>query len=177
MIIAKRYLILILGILFLAVFLAVTASAQEPLPKYLAFGFGLSQQVPGTALGWAAFGIPVAEKTISYTDCDIFRADGDLEGDQVSFLGKRYLITIRTGLAFRLLDLTNRVSIWGLGDFGVVNNGSTVASSVAGGGFLSYELNDRIGFMAVLQADRSSMTGTDFKPRFGVTFNLDQIGQ
>lgn len=159
----------IIAVLFI-VLLALPCMAQDT-EKFGAFGLGIAQDTPASVIGWGALGIPIADKTLSYTDFDVSGYTGDGTG-KVTFLGKQISYTMRTGLAYELYRI-NRLSLWGLGDFGITALGDDVGSSVAGGGFLNYRFTDRWSAMVILQADRNSVTGlTDFKPRFGLNVKL-----
>lgn len=154
------------SILLFCLLFAFPAFAQDENAKYGAFGLGLSQEVDGSVLGWGALGIPLTERSVSFTSFDVFSADET--GSEFSILGYRLRYTVRTGAAYKLVSFGERVSIFGLGDIGIATDGEVVSGSYAGGGFLNIKLNDTWGFMAVLQADHNNIDGTDFKPRFGV---------
>jgi hypothetical protein len=155
-----------IALLLCVVLVAVPAFAQEQ-NKFGAAGVFFNQEVTGSVGGWAALAIPIAERTLSFTDYDVNAVTGD-GGGTVSFFGKQIQYTIRTGFANRIYGI-GRFSLWALGDAGITALDDNVVGSFAGGGFLHYKITDRWGGLAILQADHNSITGTDFKPRFGIS--------
>lgn len=148
------------------------AQAQEPEEKeyYGAFGLFVNQEVTGSVGGWGALGIPVAEKTISFTSFDVNSVKAGETGN-VSFLGYQMQYTMRTGVANEIFRI-KAVSLWVLGDVGFTAAADNVVGSYAGGGFVNIPFSKRWSAMVILQADKNSITGLDFKPRFGVNVKL-----
>lgn len=151
------------------ILLSAPAFAQTPTEKYGAFGLAYFNSGTPNIQGWAALGIPISEKTISYTDYDIAPIKS---GGQASVAGVRLQYAIRTGLAYRIYNVTNSWSLWGLGNIGLAADGRAITRSFQYGGFLDKSIGKGWGVMLILSGEDSGATGRDFAPRIGIRKKL-----
>lgn len=162
----RKYAVLIIGILFLSAFMA-TAQAQDK-PNYLFGGGGVNRDIAGPVFNFG-YAHSLDAKALLYTSVEFSQLEPGFDAEY-SILGKEIAIAPRTGLAYKLFDF-GKLTVHVLGQFGVVILSDTITADSAGGAFVHYKLNDTWGVAAVMLADRNSVTKTDFRPMFEVTFN------
>ncbi|NLT67271.1 MAG: hypothetical protein GXX84_11775 [Acidobacteria bacterium] len=162
------FMVLAVAICFLSAGSAVAQDAPEK-EKFGAFGLGYSEVAKPNLQGWAALGIPVSDRVMSYTAYDIAPVK---EGGQASLAGIRIQYNIRTGFACRVYDITRSWSLWGLGNAGMAADGNVVTGSFEYGGFLYKGLGKGWGAILILGAQKDAISGTVFAPRLGVAKRL-----
>jgi hypothetical protein len=174
----KRNWILILGILFVIICMPLIGRSQDFLvPDYVFGGVAVDKELDAPAafpfVGFA-YKINGSEKTLSFTSADFTPYNIELGEEGNTFLGQRFQITARTGFAQQLFKI-KAVSVYALGDVGILRTGGVTTSSVGWGGFVRTRINGWCGALVILQAERSPLLGTDLKPRFGIDFNINAL--
>lgn len=169
----------ILCFLLLVAIIAMPLVAQdEPDGKrFYAVGLTADTSQEQSLSGWAAIGIPITERIVSYTDTDVAVVKGATVRQLMNNEGLQY--SLRTGFAYRLLDLSSWLSVWGLGDAGISAGGPEgmddqipVSGSFAGGGFVRASFKNKINALIILQVDKNAATGRRFIPRIGLQFKF-----
>jgi len=134
-------------------------------PKIGAFGLAYDDLNKPNLAGWGALAIPVAPRTLSYTDYDVSPVS---TGGQFA-LGKiRLQYSIRTGAAFQLKTLKPGVTLYGLGGAGLSADSLTLVGSFSGGGFLDIAFGKGWGALIIVQEEKNAVTGAHFTPRIGI---------
>jgi hypothetical protein len=168
---------LVIPVITLAIFaMPLIGEAQSIAPDYVFGGVALDKEVDqnATAFPFAGFAYELpGERTLSFTSMDFSPVDIQ-EGINNTLLGSSFQITVRTGFAYDLIDI-KKLSLYSLADVGLVNAEGKTTSSVGWGGFVHYEVNKWLGAMVLLQAERSPYFGTNLKPRFGLSFDLNAL--
>ena len=91
------------------------------------------------------------------------------EGTQFTVAGLKLRYTIRTGLAYRIAQVTNTWSLWGLAAPGFSADGEKLLSNFEFGGFIHKDVGKGWGCLVALTAEKASNSATDFAPRLGIT--------
>lgn len=167
-------------VLLISMFIATAAYAQQPGEPgtFGAAGLAYLATADPNMQGWMAFGVPVSsdDKWISYTNWDIAPVPLDQTmGFTVAGKGLRY--SIRSGVAYQVLRLTNSWTVYGLVAPGVAitpgeNSGIIVLGSFEYGGFIHKTVGRGLGMMLALTAEKSVGRPTDFAPRIGITWKF-----
>lgn len=158
-------------ILFLLAFLVLSLplwAQVQPQSRFAAGGLGYFSQAQPQFQGWAAFGLPLTPdgKTLSYTDSDWYVVK---TGGQVSVAGFQLRYSLRTGLAYRLLQTKDGAwSLYGFAAPGFVADGQSFMSAFQYGGFLHRTIKNGWGILVGLTNEHYGST-SDLAPRIGFT--------
>jgi hypothetical protein len=166
---AIRFILLSAVLLTALFFLSTSAQAQEQ-NNIGTIGLGYSSTADPGIVGFGAYGRKVADKTILFTDFDVYR-DGS-GSSNFSVAGLRLKYSIRTGLAYKLFRVTNSWSVYGLFNGGIAADGISVARSLQYGGFVDKSIGKNMGVMLILAAEDNPITQRDFAPRVGWRFKF-----
>lgn len=163
-----KLLMRMLILIALSLLVCLPALAQDqPVEKFGAFGIGYFAHNSPNIQGWAAMAIPLTTdgKAISYTGFDVAPVKED---SQFSVGGVGIQYKMRTGLAYKMIQIKPNVSLWGMAAPGFQADGNSFMANFQYGGFLHVAAGKGWGAIFLLTAEEAAGVN-DFSPRIGIT--------
>jgi hypothetical protein len=141
------------------------AMAQAESVRFGAAGIGYTATATPNIQGFAALGIPITEKIISYTAYEVYPVQS---GGNLMVAGYHLQYDIGTGAAYKLYQFTNSWSLWGLGKAGLTTSAESTKAMIEYGGFVDKGIGKGWGIMFIMSAKYDADNGNVFNPRFGI---------
>lgn len=139
---------------------------DDDLPNaFVAGGAAYNESASPNVLGWGTFAKRIAGPVFSFTTYDITPIMKDSGLPTLQYAA-------RTGIAVRMYQFGESLSVFGLGDAGISTTGQAVNGSFSGGGFGAIRLGKGWHTLLILRIIHDPVVGTRYIPEAGVGLEI-----
>ena len=139
---------------------------DDGLPNtFVAAGVAYNKEATPNVQGWGSFAKKLTGPVYSFSTYDITNIPKTLDFSTIQY-------SVRTGVAVRVFEINDRISIWGVGDAGISATGEAVNGSFSGGGFGTVKIKESFGALFIIRAIHDPVAGTRYVPEVGFGFGI-----